>query len=143
MSTVKKKKRDSEKYPALNPRLNSKTKQSYIDYDYVDKLSEKDKDWLNRFSGEYYSGNFKKEVGSVRGDGKYLSDAIHSTDAATRKDCYDRNNWNNADFMSVAKAKGEAMLTEKLEEIVDDNTYAELNDFETVMIHLLDIKKTS
>lgn len=142
MSSDKKKKRASTKYPALNPRVNSRTKQQYIDYDYLDKLTQAEMEWLNRFSGEYYSGDFKKEPGSVKGDGKYLKDSIHSTDAATRKECYDRNNHNNMDYFSVATAKGEAVCTTDLIEAVDESTYTELNDFETLMIAVLDnVKK--
>jgi hypothetical protein len=142
MSSDKKKKRASTKYPALNPRVNSRTKFDKIDYDYLDKLTPDEMDWLNRFSGEYYSGDFKKEEGSVRGDGKYLKSCIHPTDAATRKECYDRNNHNNMDYLSVAKAKGEMLYPTDLIEAVDESTYAELNDFETLMIAVLDdVKK--
>lgn len=140
MSTVKRKKRDSKKYPALDPRVNSRTKQHLIDYDYLDKLTQSEMEWLNRFSGEYYSGDFKKEPGSVKGDGKYLKDCIHdATNAAVRKDCYDRNNHNNMDYISVAKAKGEIIYPHyDMTNYVDENTYAELNDFETLMVELLD-----
>lgn len=137
MSIVKKKKRDSKKYPALDPRVNSRTKQHLIDYDYLDKLTHSEMEWLNRFSGEYYSGDFKKEPGSVRGDGRYLEDNIQKSDAE-RRECYQRNNRNNVDYISVAKAKGEILYPHDMIEAVDDNTYAELNDFETVMVELLD-----
>ena len=138
MSTDKKNKRASKKFPALDPRVNSRTKQQYIDYDYLDKLTQDEKEWLNRFSGEYYSGDFKKESGSVRGDGKYLKDCIHPTDAATRKECYDRNNHNNMDYFSVAKAKGEMLYPTDMIEAVDETTYAEINEFERLMESAID-----
>jgi hypothetical protein len=32
-----------------------------VDFDYVDKLSDDDKDWLNNFSLQYYHTNFSNE----------------------------------------------------------------------------------
>lgn len=61
MKNKKKKTRRSEaKYPALNPHLNLKTRFEQLDYDYVDTLSEKDKQWLNDFSSEYIHAEFNE-----------------------------------------------------------------------------------
>jgi len=42
----------------LNPSEHTKTRQSFIDYDYTSKLSKTDKDWLSKFTDEYYAGSF-------------------------------------------------------------------------------------
>lgn len=48
----------------------------YVDYDYIDRLSENDKDWLARFSTEYYKNYFEKGV-----------EHLHKT-AEDRTKCY-------------------------------------------------------
>lgn len=61
-----KKKRNNRRaqsaYPALDPRLNLKTRSELIETDYIDKLSEKDKQWLNDFNQEYVNADFKTNV---------------------------------------------------------------------------------
>lgn len=54
--------RSKSDYPALDPRLNLKTRSDLLDYDYIDKLSEKDKQWLNDFNTEYVNADFKTNV---------------------------------------------------------------------------------
>jgi hypothetical protein len=39
----KKTKRDSTKYPGLDPKVNLKIRQELLDFDYLDKLSEEEK----------------------------------------------------------------------------------------------------
>lgn len=87
-------KRYKAKYPGLTKRFNSRTKHEYIDFDYVDKLTEDEKEWLNNFNEEYLGGNFQHS-------GKQL----HKTKAAKR-DCYNRNNARNRCAYSIAKARG-------------------------------------
>lgn len=62
-----------------------------IDYDYVGKLSEKDKQWLNKFTEEYTNARFKPVP----------SQNLHKN-KAMRKDCYDRNNARNRDILTKA-----------------------------------------
>lgn len=65
MVSKKRTKRSQSKYPALDPRLNLKTRYDEIDYDYIDQLNEKEKAWLNNFSKEYTGASFddsKKRV---------------------------------------------------------------------------------
>lgn len=98
----KKNRRSQQKYPALDPQYNLKTRADLIDQDYVDKLSESDKDWLNRFNEEYVNANFKHS-------GKKL----HKSDTLKR-DCYNRNNHRNRDILTRAKASGSAIYLEDL-----------------------------
>ena len=51
-------KRASHPTPALVPSLNLKTRCELIDYDYLDKLSPEELQWLNSFSEEYTNANF-------------------------------------------------------------------------------------
>ena len=67
-----------------------------VDYDYLDKLSEEEKKWLDKFSSEYYGANLKN---------KNLS-------AEERKQIFDANNarnrdlWNNAAILLYGDCDG-------------------------------------
>jgi hypothetical protein len=92
----KKTKRSREKYPALKPELNLKTRSELIDYDYIDKLSEKDKKWLNQFTEEYTNASLNT---------KNSRKNLHKT-KKLKKDCYDRNNARNRCILTRANATG-------------------------------------
>ena len=104
----KKSRRESEQYPALKPKYNLKTRTDLIDYDYIDKLSDEEKEWLNKFTEEYINANVKKK------------DALHKT-KKQRKDCYDRNNARNRCILTKAKAAGKADSLDDAIEIIDEN----------------------
>lgn len=53
--------------------------------DYWHKLSESERDWLNKFNDEFVSGRFKSGEAS-----------LHS--ASGKRDCYNRNNRINRDI---------------------------------------------
>lgn len=88
--------RSKEKYPALKPHLNLKTRYDLIDFDYIDQLSEDEKEWLNKFSEEYINANI---------DNKNPKRNLHKS-KKLKKDCYDRNNSRNRDILTRAKAQG-------------------------------------
>lgn len=93
---MSKSKRSTTKYPALKPELNLKTRYELIDYDYVNRLSEQEKEWLNKFTEEYTNASL---------DSKDLHKNLHNTEAL-KKDCYSRNNARNRDILTRAKASG-------------------------------------
>lgn len=99
---VSRKKRDAAKHPGLNKHFFSKIKQEYHDYDYINKLSDKEKDWLSNFTEEYLGANLKHK-------GKKL----HKTDEL-RKDCYRKNNYRQRDLYSIKKATGNLDMEDKL-----------------------------
>jgi len=104
------------KNPGLKPHLNLRSRQDLLEIDYLDKLNDKEKDWLNRFNEEYVGANFKHE-------GKIL----HKT-KKLKKDCYDRNNSRNRDILTKIKASGE-----KLEELTN-YTEADLDPIDKLIL---------
>lgn len=104
----RKSKRSQERYPALKPELNLKSRFEVIDYDYVGKLSEKEKDYLNRFTEEWANANFKHEGPRIM---KTKEDERQS---------YARNNARNRCTWTKAKASGSS---EQLEDLRDYQIY--------------------
>lgn len=86
-------KRRKEKYPALKPQLNLKTRYELIDYDYVDQLTDKEKDWLNKFTEEYTNANFNHKGPKIQKKKKH------------EKESYDRNNSRNRCILTRVKAQ--------------------------------------
>jgi hypothetical protein len=60
--------RDSKKYPALEKSVTLKTRQDLVDYDYLDKLSPEELEFLNKFTEETVSTSFKKKDGKYSGN---------------------------------------------------------------------------
>lgn len=89
----KKTKRSRTKYPALTLRVNSRVRQDRIDFDYLDKLSEEELTWLNKFMEEENGASFKN-------DGTDFNKTKEE-----RKKIYDANNRNNRDQYGLTKAK--------------------------------------
>lgn len=82
------------KHPGLKKHYNLKSRQDALENDYIDKLSESEKDWLNSFNEEYVNANFKH-------GGKIL----HNT-KMLKKTCFDANNARNRDVYNRAKSSG-------------------------------------
>jgi hypothetical protein len=91
---AKKTKRSQTKNPGLVHEVNPKTRWELMDQDYINKLSEKEKEWLSNFNEEYISGNFSHK-------GK----KFHKTKKA-RRECYSRNNARNRDLYTILRTKG-------------------------------------
>jgi len=87
--------RSNQKYPSLNKGFNLKRRAESLDIDYVDKLSESEKQWLNAFLEEEVNANLN-----------HNGPKINSRSKKNRKRIYDANNARNRDIMSLAKATG-------------------------------------
>lgn len=112
----KKSNKKYSKYPALCKYTLRKNVREFIDFDYLDQLSEDEKMWLNQFVEEYYCGKIKK------GDKK----ALHQGDRL-RKDCYTRNNKINKDLYSICRTSAYFLVFQNkyLQEIfgsIEDDT---------------------
>jgi hypothetical protein len=122
MKKKKSSKRSQNKRADLSPHLNLKTRYDLYDQDYLDKLSEKELDWLNKFNREYISGTV---------DRKKPRKNLHNTKKLI-KDCDDRNNSRNRDVLTRAKA---ANHLADYNDLVEETA---ANDYEDVLIQELD-----
>lgn len=68
-----------------------------MDQDYINDLSDEEKDWLNDFNEEYYGANLDFQ--------NLDNNRFHKT-AEQKKDCTDRNNARNRCQYGIAKATG-------------------------------------
>jgi hypothetical protein len=121
----KKTKRGMTKYPNLNPELQLKTRFELYDQDYIDKLSEKEKAWLDKFMGEW--ANAALDVNN-------LNRNLHNT-KELKKDCQDRNNARNRCILTRAKATG---IIDYIEE-KGLNEFSE--DYEDALLTAIDLRK--
>lgn len=130
-----------QKYPALNARYQVGNRKELIDYDYIDKLSPEEKDWLDRFTSEYVVTNFNH-----RGEQLF-------TDDEDKRALYRENNKRNSDVFSVSKANGllqygyrSSIKTESHESKgISENSHLgadeNFSDEEDYMLTLLTLKK--
>lgn len=83
-----------------------------MDVDYLEQLSEKEKDWLNDFNEEYYGANL---------DFKNLKkNRFHKT-KKDKKACTDRNNARNRCIYGLAKAGGKLEGLDKVADKEDES----------------------
>lgn len=94
------------KFAGIQPKFHKKSVQQYVDYDYTDKLSDKEKAWLAKFSDEFYGARFVGEE----------SEHLH-TSKEQKKAVYNANNARNRDIMCV-KANS---VTHFLDEITEED----------------------
>ena len=78
------------KYPALDPKLNLKSRTELLDYDYLNKLNKSELEWLNKFTEEYTHASL---------DSKHPKKNLHKN-KKLRTDCYNRNNSRNRDVLT-------------------------------------------
>lgn len=125
----KKTKRSRIKYPALDATVNLKTRQDLIsDYDYINKLTPKEKEWLNKFTKEYVNAELNS---------KQPKKNFHKT-KKLKKDCYDRNNARNRCIYTRSKASWNLNYIEDVSE-TDKNLMD--NTIEDQLILKLDSEK--
>lgn len=130
--TEKKKKRkgNKERWPSLNVKRQVSNRREYIDYDYLDKLSPEEKDWLNQFTKEYHIASFNKD------ESKRL---IKDT-----REIYRNNNSRNKCMLSMAKSTGllDNMPTKvRLDEAVDKTLGPYNGDNEESLVAKIDFNK--
>lgn len=97
-------KRNKAKYPNLNPRLNPRPRQEFIDFDYLDKLNDDELEWLNKFVGEELNASFLN-------DGTDFNQTKEE-----RKVIYDSNNHRNIDTYSLNRAGSSVLSKEEVNE---------------------------
>jgi hypothetical protein len=89
----KKSRRDNVKHPNLKAKFMPRVRSEYVDMDYINSLSEPEKDWLDKFTAEYHGASFKRDGTDIQPYDKY------------GKDCNDRNNSQNRDQYGRIKNK--------------------------------------
>lgn len=104
--SVKKNRRTKERWPNLKVGFNLKSRVDLIDYDYLSKLSDVEKDWLNQFSSEYIGASFDKDN----------KKNLHKTPEG-KKSCYDRNNARNRDVYTNSKIKNTLVHIEDMKSL--------------------------
>lgn len=127
-------KRNKEKFAALNAARQVYNRREYLDCDYVNKLTDEEKDFLNRFLEENYITNFKH-----KGKKMYKK-------KADKKRLYSENNARNRCLHSYAKSKG---ILEELpnEGSSKSGSYSStkdpgsFNNLEDALIEYIDSKK--
>lgn len=87
-------KRSKVKYPALLPQYNLTRRKEYNDYDYIKKLSPKEKEFLNKFTEEYHNARFVKNKPTKTNLHKKKKD---------RRLLYRENNARNRDTLTLKK----------------------------------------
>lgn len=112
----KKSRRSNAKYPALEKKLNLKTRQDAMEIDYLHKLNDEEKAWLNKFNAEFVGADFRHE------------EPLHTT-PELKQDCELINNARNRDVFSRKRATGEL------------KSFEELNDDPTVHMETVETEK--
>jgi hypothetical protein len=107
-------KRAEKKYPGLNKALHPRTRQEYMDADYIDKLSPKEKEFLSKFQEEYYGASLAPEDSP-----KQWKKDLHKT-KELRKECRDRNNARNRDLYSISRTHGWVTSYEENKDVLDE-----------------------
>lgn len=101
--------------------MNLRSRADLIDYDYLDKLNDEEKAYLDKFTKEFTGASFEKEDKKKPGKRRKLKN-LHKIPEQI-KSCYDANNSRNRDVLTRAKAMGKAVY---IDDIVTNES--ELND---------------
>lgn len=117
--------RSIQKYPALDPAYNLKSRRDLIEVDYLHVLNEEEKEWLNKFNEEYVNASFNKQD---------ISKNLHNTEELI-KDCEDSNNKRNNDLLVTMKTN------KRLDYFSDKELERKEINYEDYLIYLVDIKK--
>lgn len=126
-------KRQKTPYAGLVKKVNGKRRWEYMDQDYIDKLSDKEKQWLSNFMEEELGGNFKHK-------GKKLN-----TSKKNKRRCYGNNNARNRDTYAMERWKAEIGIapwygSEEMPKLFEGLQEKDRNSQEDKMIQILDIR---
>jgi hypothetical protein len=103
------KKKVTKRYLKQQKEFSPISKKDYNDYDYIDLLSDKEREFLYKFNSEFYSGRFQKD----KETNEYI-DPLHTTHDS-RLDCYGNNNSSNRDIYPYVK------YNKMLDQFITDN----------------------
>jgi hypothetical protein len=118
MQQKKNNRRSLTKYPALDPRLNLKSRQEENEFDYLHKLNAKELEWLNSFVEEDVNCNFNHDGIKVYPRKKRFGKIKGKTEAEAR------NNARNQDVFTLKKTVGDLVSFEDIREKNIDKTLA-------------------
>lgn len=131
--SITKKKRKRPKDSSLKSEYNSKIRQEYLDYDYLNKLSKEEYEWLAAFTHEYNCANLKHDY-----------DKVFKRNKLARKEHNDRNNSRNRDTYSQIRAQNRMIyLQGGAPEFLDNVNEPDALNPEDSMIELIDNKNNS
>lgn len=116
--------RSRSRFPGLDKSVNLRIRHEVMDQDYLQKLSESEKEWLSNFMREYVSADFNHP-------GKILN-----RKKKQKKAIYDSNNSRNRDLYSLTNNIGMLKEEKEIRKVV--NKVQNQNIMEDVLIELLD-----
>lgn len=102
-----------QKYPGLNPKYQVPVRRELFDQDYINKLSDDEKAWLDKFNQETIITNFNHK-------GKKLI-----TDSKKKNELYTENNKRNKDIFANSKAVNRLIYTGVGYNSMTDKTFSE------------------
>lgn len=114
----RKNRRNKTKYPALNPQFNLRSRTELLDYDYLNKLTDKELKYLNKFTEEFVNASV---------DVKKRWRNLHKTKTLI-KDCFNKNNSRNRDILTQQKAMGKHIYLDDIQNIGNYNDIQSIED---------------
>lgn len=105
--------RSKVKTPGLKRQYNLKSRQDNLDFDYIHKLNDEEKEWLNKFIEEEINADFRHK-------GKKLNPSKKA-----KQKIYNKNNARNRDVYTREKAAGKLVMTGNFNSV--NNEYLELS----------------
>lgn len=92
--------RSKLKYPTFDVKRAVVNRREELEVDYLNKLNDDEKAWLNQFQEEYVIANFGKK------DNPEDKAKLLDKSDKHRKDCYNNNNRRNRDILINARVRG-------------------------------------
>jgi len=108
-----------------------KSVRQYIDQNYIDKLSETDKDWLNKFNEEYYGNTFRDDKtvvikkGKNKGKIRKYKKGLHAKANISRTELFNQTNARNRDIYNKSfRVPIDPFLNKNMAELEDYKNFA-------------------